>query len=133
MKVLISGPFSFRYEIMDGAPVKGESIPIRVFLAGYDLTPTMRDINKKFSVRYYLNLVLVDEEERRYFKQQEITLWRKAERPRKPYSLGGGPLPLQHAMARHQVARFTQLRGSFGLKVWYPPLENKFFFLLFTT
>jgi vacuolar protein sorting-associated protein 26 len=87
---------------MDGAPVKGESIPIRVFLAGYDLTPTMRDINKKFSVRYYLNLVLVDEEERRYFKQQEITLWRKAERPRKPYSLGGPPLPLHHAMARHQ-------------------------------
>ena len=61
---------SRRYEIMDGAPVKGESIPIRVFLAGYDLTPTMKDINKKFSVRYYLNLVLVDEEERRYFKQQ---------------------------------------------------------------
>ena len=30
--------------------------------------------------RYYLNLVLVDEEERRYFKQQEITLWRKGER-----------------------------------------------------
>ena len=62
----------FRYEIMDGAPVKGESIPIRVFLAGYDLTPTMRDINKKFSVKYYLNLVLVDEEERRYFKQQVL-------------------------------------------------------------
>ena len=30
----------------------------------------MRDVNKKFSVRYYINLVLVDEEERRYFKQQ---------------------------------------------------------------
>lgn len=85
-----------KYEIMDGAPVRGkaractvgplapeapllnrlrlfiagESIPIRLFLAGYDLTPTMRDINKKFSVRYYLNLVLIDEEERRYFKQQ---------------------------------------------------------------
>lgn len=88
---------------MDGAPVKGESIPIRLFLAGnsssqfsisqvlsmlwliiesvgwwwhrlspagYDLTPTMRDVNKKFSVRYFLNLVLVDEEDRRYFKQQ---------------------------------------------------------------
>ena len=67
--------FNFcRYEIMDGAPVKGESIPIRVFLAGYDLTPTMRDINKKFSVRYYLNLVLVDEEDRRYFKQQ-VNIW----------------------------------------------------------
>ncbi|CAG0925205.1 unnamed protein product, partial [Notodromas monacha] len=59
-----------KYEIMDGAPVRGESIPIRLFLAGYDLSPSMRDINKKFSVKYYLNLVLVDEEERRYFKQQ---------------------------------------------------------------
>lgn len=85
-----SGPHTFtenetiaKYEIMDGAPVRGESIPIRVFLAGYDLAPTMRDINKKFSVRYYLNLVLMDEEDRRYFKQQEITLWRKGEKSRK--------------------------------------------------
>lgn len=69
-----------KYEIMDGAPVRGESIPIRLFLAGYELTPTMRDVGKKFSVRYYLNLVLVDEEDRRYFKQQEMTLWRKADR-----------------------------------------------------
>ncbi|XP_043226755.1 vacuolar protein sorting-associated protein 26B-like [Amphibalanus amphitrite] len=76
-----------KYEIMDGAPVRGESIPIRVFLAGYDLTPTMRDINKKFSVRYYLNLVLVDVEDRRYFKQQEITLWRQGERARRPAKL----------------------------------------------
>lgn len=104
-----SGPNTFhdnetiaKYEIMDGAPVKGESIPIRVFLAGYDLTPTMRDVNKKFSVRYYLNLVLVDEEERRYFKQQEITLWRKGERVRKSLLLqqpAGYQIP--HAMARH--------------------------------
>ncbi|KAF7699945.1 hypothetical protein HF521_002903 [Silurus meridionalis] len=75
-----------KYEIMDGAPVKGESIPIRLFLAGYELTPTMRDINKKFSVRYYLNLVLIDEEERRYFKQQEITLWRKGDIVRRSMS-----------------------------------------------
>lgn len=69
-----------KYEIMDGAPVKGESIPIRLFLGAYDLTPTMRDVQKKFSCKYYLNLVLVDEEERRYFKQQEIVLWRKADK-----------------------------------------------------
>ena len=62
----------------------GESIPIRLFLSGYELTPTMRDVQKRFSVRYFLNLVLVDEEERRYFKQQEITLYRKAERRRRP-------------------------------------------------
>lgn len=48
----------------------GETIPIRLFLGGFDLTPTFRDVNKKFSTRYYLNLVLVDEENRRYFKQQ---------------------------------------------------------------
>lgn len=70
-----------KYEIMDGAPVKGETIPIRLFLAGYELGPTMRDIGKRFSVRYFLNLVLVDEEDRRYFKQQEITLYRKADLP----------------------------------------------------
>lgn len=54
----------------------GESIPIRLFLSPYDLTPTYKNINNKFSVKYYLNLVLVDEEDRRYFKQQEITMYR---------------------------------------------------------
>ena len=67
-----------KYEIMDGAPVRGESIPIRLFLSPYDLTPTYRNINNKFSVKYFLNLVLVDEEDRRYFKQQEITIWRES-------------------------------------------------------
>mmetsp|Transcript_9458 Transcript_9458/g.10965 ORF Transcript_9458/g.10965 Transcript_9458/m.10965 type:complete len:303 (+) Transcript_9458:217-1125(+) len=66
-----------KYEIMDGAPVRGESIPVRLMLSPYDLTPTYRSIANKFSVKYYLNLVLVDEEDRRYFKQQEITLFRK--------------------------------------------------------
>jgi len=68
-----------KYEIMDGAPVRGESIPIRLFLGSFNLTPTFRNVKNKFSVRYYLNLVLVDEEARRYFKQQEITLWRDKE------------------------------------------------------
>jgi len=98
-----------KYEIMDGAPVRGETVPIRLCLAPYDLTPTYLNVHNKvkreregeegkrerekekkkkktthkkktfsqFSARYFLNLVLVDEEDRRYFKQQEITLWRK--------------------------------------------------------
>lgn len=70
-----------KYEIMDGAPVRGETIPIRLFLSPYDLSPTYRDVHNKFSVRYYLNLVLVDEEDRRYFKQQEITLFRREDKP----------------------------------------------------
>lgn len=61
-----------KYEIMDGAPVRSESIPIRLYLSPFDLTPTYREVHNKFSVRYFLNLVLVDEEDRRYFKQQEI-------------------------------------------------------------
>jgi len=66
-----------KFEIMDGAPVRGESIPIRLFLSAFDLTPTYKNIHNKFSVKYYLNLVLVDEDDRRYFKQTDITLWRK--------------------------------------------------------
>lgn len=66
-----------KFEIMDGVPVKGESIPVRLFLGAFDLTPTYRNIQDKFTVKYTLNLVLVDEEDRRYFKQHEIQLWRK--------------------------------------------------------
>ncbi|ODQ68101.1 vacuolar protein sorting-associated protein 26 [Nadsonia fulvescens var. elongata DSM 6958] len=66
-----------RFEIMDGAPVKGETIPIRLFLGGFDLTPTYRDVNKKFSTRTFLSLVLIDEDMRRYFKQSEIILYRQ--------------------------------------------------------
>jgi hypothetical protein len=39
----------------------GETIPIRLFLGGFDLTPTFREVNKRFSTRYYLSLVLIDE------------------------------------------------------------------------
>jgi len=67
-----------KFELMDGAPVKGESIPVRLFLRHFDLTPTYRNVHSKFSVKYYINLVIIDEEDRRYFKQQEITLWRRA-------------------------------------------------------
>ncbi|OON24014.1 vacuolar protein sorting-associated protein 26, partial [Opisthorchis viverrini] len=90
-ETLGSGPNMFtdsetiaKYEIMDGAPVRGESIPIRLFLQSYSLSPTMRDVNRKFSVRYFLNLVLLDEEERRYYKQQEIILYRRPDRRRRP-------------------------------------------------
>ncbi|KAF4632408.1 hypothetical protein G7Y89_g5711 [Cudoniella acicularis] len=65
-------------QIMDGSPSRGETIPIRLFLGGFDLTPTFREVNKKYSTRYYLSLVLIDEDARRYFKQSEIVLYRQA-------------------------------------------------------
>ena len=47
---------------MDGCPAKGEIIPIRIYLSGVDLTPSYKDINKRLSVRHFLNLILVDQE-----------------------------------------------------------------------
>lgn len=114
-----------KYEIMDGAPVRGESIPIRVFLAGYDLTPTMRDINKKFSVRYYLNLVLMDTEDRRYFKQQEITLWRKGDKVRKANMhspMIQGTQTLSSEQQRHGVVDEEEEEGAER-----PPVEKEEF------
>ncbi|KAI9026641.1 vacuolar protein sorting-associated protein 26-domain-containing protein [Phycomyces nitens] len=81
-----------KYEIMDGEPFRGkdsrvgwqsnnynlgDSIPIRLFLGDLHLTPTLKDVNKKFSVIYFLSLVLYDESSRRYYKQQEIGLYRQ--------------------------------------------------------
>jgi len=68
-----------KFEIMDGAPVKGGVIPVRLLLGALPLTPTYKTTHNKFSVKYALNMVLVDEEDRRYFKQTDIFLWR--ERP----------------------------------------------------
>ena len=65
-----------KFEIMDGGPIKNETIPIRFFLKPYELTPTMMNVNNKFSVQYFINLVLTDVEDRKYFKQHEIQLFR---------------------------------------------------------
>ncbi|KAF4998846.1 hypothetical protein FGRMN_2901, partial [Fusarium graminum] len=82
-----------RFEIMDGSPSRGETIPIRLFLGGFDLTPTFRDVNKKFSTRYYLSLVLIDEDARRYFKQSEIILYRQAPDAAPALNAGTSSLP----------------------------------------
>ncbi|EAS36280.1 vacuolar protein sorting-associated protein 26 [Coccidioides immitis RS] len=94
-----------RFEIMDGSPSRGETIPIRLFLGGFDLTPTFRDVNKKYSTRYYLSLVLIDEDARRYFKQSEITLYRQP--PELPPVPGAAALPPQQPMPPH-----TQKEGG---------------------
>lgn len=66
-----------KFEVMDGCPNKGDIIPIRLYLGAYDLTPSLSNVSGRFSVKYFLNLVLLDEDDRRYFKRQEITIWRK--------------------------------------------------------
>ncbi len=56
---------------------KDEIIPIRIFLKAYkNLSPTYTNVNNKFSVQYFVSLVLIDQEDKRYFKQMEIKLHR---------------------------------------------------------
>eukprot|EP00996_Jenningsia_fusiforme_P001787 NODE_2647_length_1150_cov_102.749319_g2425_i0.p1 GENE.NODE_2647_length_1150_cov_102.749319_g2425_i0~~NODE_2647_length_1150_cov_102.749319_g2425_i0.p1 ORF type:complete len:320 (+),score=52.50 NODE_2647_length_1150_cov_102.749319_g2425_i0:51-1010(+) len=67
-----------KYEIMDGTPIAGELVPIRLYLKSIPrLTPTYDLINNTFSVKYYMNLVLIAGDGKRYFKQQEIVVYRK--------------------------------------------------------
>lgn len=70
-----------KYEVMYGTPKDHEQIPVRLFLKPLDLTPTFSNVEDTFDVRYYLNLVIVDAEDRRFFKQHEITLWRDSDNP----------------------------------------------------
>ena len=65
-----------RYELIDGGPIKNERIPIRFFLKTYNLTPSYPDIEGIFGVKYFLNLVVVDDNENRYFKFAEVNLFR---------------------------------------------------------
>lgn len=66
-----------KYEVMDGCPDKDEFVPIRMYLNGVKLTPSYKNIHNRLSVKYSINLILVDEEDRRYFKQTEIIIYRK--------------------------------------------------------
>lgn len=61
-----------KYEIMDGAPIKNETIPFKWFISAYEFTPTYKNINNRLSVQYFINLVLIDADDRRYFKQHEV-------------------------------------------------------------
>ncbi|KAL4199109.1 hypothetical protein AMTRI_Chr03g143210 [Amborella trichopoda] len=64
-----------KFELMDGAPVRvhvNRSL-FQLFLSPYNVTPTYGNINNKFNIKYYLNLVLVDEDHS-YITHQEITV-----------------------------------------------------------
>ena len=66
-----------KFEIMDGTPIVGEVVPIRLYLDSIPrLTPTYPTVHNLFRVIYFINLVLVTGEGKRYFKQQEVTLFR---------------------------------------------------------
>lgn len=67
-----------KFEIVDGCPVNGDVVPIRMFLNGFSLSPTYKELNNVISIKYYLKFVVIDEDGKSFYKQQEITLWRKS-------------------------------------------------------
>ena len=67
-----------KFELIDGNPAAKEIVPIRMFISSFEnLTPTYREINNMVSVKYFLKFVVINEDDKSFFKQQEITLWRK--------------------------------------------------------
>ena len=57
-----------RFEVIDGSPKVGDIIPIRFHLSSVALTPSYRNVNNRFSVRYFINVIMYDEEDRKFFK-----------------------------------------------------------------
>ena len=71
---------------MDGCPVAREAIPFKLPLRGIkDLTPTLKNVMNKFSVRYYIKCVVREsriEDEGKVVEHDiesssyEVNLWR---------------------------------------------------------
>ena len=67
-----------RIEVMDGNPQLNESVPIRLYLSSIEgLTPTQKSIANKFSCQYLLNIMVHDDEGKRYFKSHQVEIFRK--------------------------------------------------------
>lgn len=45
---------------MDGPTIRGEEIPIRLYLNSFPLTPSYPNISNRLSVRHFINLVVID-------------------------------------------------------------------------
>ncbi|GIQ83523.1 vacuolar protein sorting protein 26 related protein [Kipferlia bialata] len=64
------------YEVMEGMPVAGDTIPIRVHLAQLSLSPSQEKVANRFSVSYELQLICVAKDGRPFFKGIDIELYR---------------------------------------------------------
>jgi len=38
-----------------------------MFLAEFQLSPTIKSLNHEFSIKYYVNLILIDKDDKRYY------------------------------------------------------------------
>ena len=64
-------------ELMDGAPVKGDNIPIRYFLGPFDIWPYIAWKGSPLKVDYYLRSQMIDENGKKYYKRLKVNIVRK--------------------------------------------------------
>jgi vacuolar protein sorting-associated protein 26 len=112
-----------KYEVMDGVPARGTVVPLRLFLEAYELTPTYRKVEGIFSVEYFVNLVLIDKDDRRYFKQHEISLFR--EDPDERVKVVTRALMPARSSALHTLKPSDSHAASAAPPSASPPLEDK--------
>ena len=65
-----------RTEACDGQPYKGDVIPFRMYLTGRGLTPSIKRA-EGFGVNYYVKILVILENDKLLYKNQEVILWRK--------------------------------------------------------
>jgi vacuolar protein sorting-associated protein 26 len=62
------------WQITDGAPIKGEIIPFRLFLSPLNLTPSCVDQTMGYSVSHFLHFIVYTTSRQKYFKSLQIKL-----------------------------------------------------------
>ena len=65
-----------KLQVCDGQPYDNDIIPFRFFLSGRNLHPTQKN-NDSFSLKFYIKIVVILENDKMLYKNQEIFLWRK--------------------------------------------------------
>lgn len=64
-------------ELMDGAPVRGDHIPIRYFLGSNDIWPFLAWKGSPLKVDYYLRAQMIDENGKKYYKRLKVNIIRR--------------------------------------------------------
>ena len=59
-------------EIMDGAPVRGDHIPIRFFISEAEIWPFVQFKGSQLTVEHYARAVLTDENGKKYYKRLKV-------------------------------------------------------------
>ena len=69
------------YEIMDGPPCRGDHTPLRIFMGDENLWPFIHFRGSPLTVEHYLRVLMVDENNKCYFKRLPLEFGRYVDEP----------------------------------------------------